>query len=410
MRKFLIQTRNIFFQVIATTAVVLTYSNFAQANSNFEDMMDKVLALHPELRAAEKETEAAELRSEESFLLGDATASVTNADTENAFGGSSGHMEYAFTQGLNWPGKSHNQTKLARIETERSRIELERKRRQIERESALAYGQLLSVLQKDEITKRKLETLNAAKKVTSRNVRSGLAPPIEDRLIQREIELAGLRLHQLSRERFQKVSEIETRLPGAKIKFSPEPTNLPELPRSYFQKRSAQKANILLKSYALDMERSNAEASLRRQSTWPDMSLGLTRKSDRDYSLGIAFTIPLWYPVKQGKQIAAAEALEDASRLRLEYQKEITPSNESLLRSKIQNLTEQLEARRKIEKTLSESTLKEAKAQFERGRIDWKQLQLAVDALFEDQESIVDLDTALFSAQMDIYDLLGAIE
>ena len=390
-------------------------SAFAEPSSpsrpllTFESLLEKNLDQHPELRAYQKEIEAAHVKGEEAFWLGDTSVSVARTGADAPLGNGPGaQTEYGITQNFNWPGKSHGFTRLAAIEADRTKVEFEKRRRQIEKEAAVLYSQLLSGVQKASIARQKLATLNAAKKITSRNVRSGLGVPIDDNLIEREIELTQLQVEQFSADQVQRVSEIETKFPGVKIE-APEAQSA-AIPRRYFQKRSGEAGNLSLRAFSLDLDRTLAEARLRRQFVWPDLALNLTRKNEKAYDVTLGLTIPLWYPFRQSKQIASATNIAQANEMRVDYQKQVAPLAETLLRTKIQNLKHQIEGRRRIIRTISESTLKQSRVLFERGRIDWKQLQLAVDAVFQDQETLVDLDLALFSSELDLYELSGVIE
>ncbi len=377
--------------------------------TSFEQLLEKNLDQHPELRAYQKEIEASHLRGEESFWLGDTSLSVARTGADAPLGGGpSVQTEFGITQNFSWPGKSHSLTRLAEIEAERTRVEFEKRRRQLEKETALLYSRLLSSSQKANIARQKIATLSDAKKITSRNVRSGLGVPVDDNLIEREIELTQLQIDQLGIDQAQKVSEIEAKFPETKIGTSEPPNSI--LPRSYFRVRTSQASNLTLRAFSLDLDRTLADTSLRRQSVWPDFALNLTRKNEKAYDVTLGLTIPLWYPFRQSKQIGAAANLAQANEMRFDYQKQVAPLTEVLYRSKIQNLRHQVEGRKRIIRTISESTLKQSRALFERGRIDWKQLQLAVDAVFADQEKLVDLDLDLFSAELDLYELLGVME
>ena len=239
-------------------------------------------------------------------------------------------------------------------------------------------------------------------------MRSGLGVSVDDNLIEREIELTELQMEQLGADQTQKVSEIEAKFPSAKIGTA-EPSN-PIIPRSYFRARASQASNLALRAFSLDVDRTLTDASLRRQSVWPDFALNFTRKNEKAYDVTLGFTFPLWYPLKQSKQIASAAKVAEANEMRFDYQKQVAPLTETLFRTKIQILKRQIEGRRRIIRTISESTLNQSRTLFERGRIDWKQLQLAVDAVFADQEKLVDLDLELFSAELDLYELQGVIE
>ena len=406
-------------QVSASFLILFIFSFVAQAGPQsatmksqtiFDELLEKNLTQHQEIRAYRKEIEAAKSKSNESFWLGDTVLSVARTGTESPLGGGlNAQTESGITQNFNWPGKSYSLFRLAELEVEQVNIESEKKSRQIEKETALLYSQLLSISQKINIARQKIVTLNAAKIITSRNVRSGLAVTVDDNLIEREIELTQLQIDQLVSDQSQRATEIETKIPGAKI-GAEGIASTAVIPRSYFQAKNNQTSDLSLRMFSFNVERSLAETIYRRQSIWPDLSLNLTRKNQSDYSVGLGFTIPLWYPFKQSKQIASAEGLAQASQLRLDYQKQVAPLAEILLRTKIQTLKKQIQGRKRIINTISESTLKQAKAFFARGRIDWKQLQLVVNAVFEDQEKFVDLDLDLFSAQLDLYERLGVIE
>lgn len=391
------------------TGVVSSSVAAPAASPAFGSLLEKTLEQHPELKAFEKEEDAARKRSEETFWLGDTTVSVTRTGTETPLGsGASAQTEIGVVQNFSWPGKSHGLTRIARIDVSKTNLELKKKRRQIERQAALLYSQVLGINLKGNIARQKLISLGDAKRITARSVRSGLGTPIDDRLIEREIELTELQVDQLKFDKSQKIAEIETILPGAKMDISDEQSSA--LPRAYFQARSREASNLFLESASLDTDRSLAEMSLSKQSVWPDFSLGLLQKNERNYEVGVGLTIPLWYSFRQGKRVASASALSEASELRFDYQKRIAPIGESVLRARIKNLKSQFEAREKIARTISASTLKQSRTLFERGRIDWKQLQMTINALFEDQEKLVDLDLDLFSNQLEIFELSGVIE
>ncbi len=380
-----------------------------QLKSGFDSLLEKTLEQHPELKAFEKEQEAAKKRSEESFWLGDTSVSVTRTGTETPLGSGAGaQTEVGIVQNFSWPGKSQVLMKLAQIDVSRSNLELKRRRRQLERQTAIFYSQLLSISFKASIQRQKLATLNAAKKITSRNVRSGFGTSVDDSLIEREIEITQLQLGQLAFDQTQKITEIEALLPDTRIDISGERRD--SIPRGYFKERSREASNFAIQSASLDMDRSLAELSLSKQLVWPDFNLGLLRRNEKDYEVGVGFTIPLWYSFRQSKRIASSAALSEASDLRSDYQKKIAPLRESVLRAQIKNLQSQLLAREKIAHNISEIALKHSKALFERGRIDWKQHQLTVNALFEDQEKLVDLDLDLFFIQLELYELAGVVE
>ena len=377
--------------------------------TSFEALLEKTLEQHPELKAFEKEEEAAKKRSEESFWLGDTSVSITRTGTETPIGNGVGaQTEVGIVQNFTWPGKSQRLEKLALIDVSRSNLELKRKRRQLERQTALFYSQVLSISLKASIQLEKLSTLNAAKRITSRNVRSGFGTSVDDSLIEREIEITRLQLDQLAFDQTQKVTEIETLLPYAKIDISVEKHD--SIPRSYFKEKSHEASNFAIQSASLDMNRSLAELRFSKQLVWPDFNLGLLRRNEKDYEVGVGFTIPLWYSFRQSKRIMSSTALSEASALRFDYQKKIAPLAESLLRAKIKNIQSQLLAREKIARNISEIALKRSKTLFERGRIDWKQHQLTVNAQFEDQERLVDLDLDLFAIQLELYELAGVVE
>lgn len=401
-----IMTKLLFLSIFFYSAVSIA----ADRPFTFESFLEKRLEQHPDIRAYQKEVEAAQTKASETFWLGDTTLSIARTGAEVPLGGGpNAQTEYGIVQGLNWPGKGYNLTKLAEIEADRVKVDLEKKERQIEKETALLYSQFLSSDLKANIARQKLGTLNSAKKITSRNVRSGFALPIDDNLIEREIELTQLKLEQFTAERTQKVMEIKTQFPDIKTEV-PEVQEGSSIPREYFQRKSIHASNLTLRAFSFDVERSLTEANLRQQAIWPDFSLWLTKKNEKDYDVGIGFAIPLWYPIRQSKQVSAAKSLADANEMRLKYLEQAAPLLESTLRLKIEQLKKQIEGRKKIVKSISEVTLKQSKAFFERGRIDWKQLQLAVDAVFEDEEKLVDLDLDLFSAQLDLYELLGVME
>ena len=396
-----------FFLIVAQAAPQVTS---IKSPVDFNDLLQKNLEQHQEIRAYRKELEAARAKSNESFWLGDTNLSIARAGTESPLGGGpNAQTELGITQNFYWPGKNHSLTRIAEIEAVQVNIDLEKKGRQIEKETALLYSQLLNISQKENIARQKITTLNAAKQITSRNVLSGLAVAVDDNLIKREIELTQLQIDQLISDRTQREIEIEIKIPGAKIGTDSVRTAA-VIPRSYFQAKNTEASDLSLRMFSFNVEKSLVETKLRRQSIWPDLSLNLTRKNQSDYSVGLGLTIPLWYPFKQSKQIASAEGLAQASQLRLDYQKQVAPLTETLLRAKIQSLKAQIQGRKRIISMISDSTLKQARLLFERGRIDWKQLQLVINAVFEDQEKFVDLDLDLFSAQLDLYERLGVIE
>lgn len=402
-------TLPIIILILHTGSANADSSSLSRSHVSFESLLEQNLVQHPELQAYQKEVEAARTRGQDAFWLGDTSVSVARTGAEVPLGNGSGaQTEYGITQNFSLPGKNQSLTKIAKIEADLAKVDFEKKRRQIEKETAFFYAQISSLTQKANIAHKKLLTLNAAKMVTSRNIRSGLGVPVDDNLIEREIELTQLQVEQVGIEQSQKISEIETKLPGTKI-GTPETLD-PTIPRSYFQRRSSEAGNLSLRAFSLDFDRVVSESNLRRQSVWPDFTLNLTRKNEKAYDVTLGLTIPLWYPFKQSKQIASATDIAQAKEMRFDYQKQIAPLTEALLRTKIQGLKHQLEGRRRIVRMISEPTLKQSRTLFERGRIDWKQLQLAVDAVFQDQEALVDLDLTLFSAELDLYELLGVIE
>jgi outer membrane protein TolC len=177
-------------------------------------------------------------------------------------------------------------------------------------------------------------------------------------VVEMETELAAV----LNQENVESVELPKEDLKAPQVKFSKEEIT----------KLSSENSKAIATEQAM-LDEASAEKSVAKMTYLPDIMLNY-KKSERDYSYEIGFTIPLWFFTKQMSDGAAASARLLAAEKNLEQEKRNTKSEVQALANKVETFLKLIKIYESALIPQSNSTLNSSRAAYSAGRVGFQEL------------------------------------